>query len=275
MKPALIRAAWMGLALGTASFPALAQMHNNLEKQMTCEHNLFDSDHQRHCDIREQSVANVGRLTVDVGQNGGASIKGWLQPDVLVRTKVETQADSQAEADMMASRVMINATGGEVRAMGPDSANNAGWSVSYEIFVPQSSDLNLKANNGGLNISDVRGAIHFEVNNGGVNLKRVGGDVGGSANNGGINIELGGSTWDGRQLELNTHNGGVNITLPANYSAHLLAETGMGSIRSDFPITLPGNLKSRQVDFSLGAGGPLIHITTGNGGINFKRSDTQ
>ncbi|MEI9973912.1 MAG: hypothetical protein WDO73_18790 [Ignavibacteriota bacterium] len=56
--------------------------------------------------------------------------------------------------------------------------------MSYEIFVPQNSDLNLKGNNGGMTVSDVRGQIHFDVNNGGVHLKRVAGDVTGATVNG-------------------------------------------------------------------------------------------
>jgi DUF4097 and DUF4098 domain-containing protein YvlB len=145
--------------------------------------------------------------------------------------------------------------------------------VSYEIFVPQNTDLNLKSNNGGLTIADVRGQIRFDVNNGGVHLKRVAGDVSGATVNGGIQAELAGPTWDGRQLELTTHNGGVTVAMPATYSAHLQVETGLGGIQSDFPVTMQGEVRPRRLDFSVGAGGPLVHITTGNGGIKLKRTD--
>jgi hypothetical protein len=29
------------------------------------------------------------------------------------------------------------------------------------------------------------------------------------------------------------------------------------------------------VDSNIGAGGPMIHITTGNGGVNIKRAESQ
>jgi hypothetical protein len=275
MKSALITAASIGLAVYPGASSLFAQMQDNSEKQMTCQNDGYDSDHVRHCEIREQSVPGVGRLSVDVGQNGGATVKGWLRSDVLVRARVEAAADTQSAATGMASQVLIDSTGGQVRAMGPDSANNAWWSVSYEIFVPQTTDLSLKGNNGGMTVADVRGQIHFDVNNGGVHLKRLAGDVSGVTVNGGIQVELAGATWDGRQLELTTHNGGVTVAMPPNYSAHLQAETGLGSIQSDFPVTMQGNVRSRQLDFSVGAGGPLIHITTGNGGIKLKRTDLQ
>src|SRR5438105_9252531 len=144
----------------------------------------------------------------------------------------------------MASRVMIDGSGGQVRATGPESANNSSWSVSYEIFVPQVTDVTLKTHNGGLTISDVRGQIHFDAVNGGVHLKRVAGEVSGATVNGGIDVELNGATADWRQMELSTHNGGVTVAVPSNYSARIQAETGMGRIQSAFP--LPPNIDVRS-----------------------------
>jgi len=275
MRSALMGAAWIGLAVTAASVPSLAQLRDNSEKQMTCQNGGYDTDHARHCEIREQSLPSIGRLSVDAGRNGGTSIKGWLRSDVLVRARVEASADTEAAASMLASQVSIDGSGGEVRAMGPESANNSSWSVSYEIFVPQVTDLNLKTHNGGMNISDVRGQIHFEVNNGGVNLKRVAGDVTGSTVNGGINVELTGTMYDGRQMELSTRNGGVRVSMPASYSAHVQAETGAGNIHSDFPFAMDGAARQRKVDFNVGAGGPLIHITTNNGGVSISRAQSQ
>jgi DUF4097 and DUF4098 domain-containing protein YvlB len=276
MRSVLTRAAWIGLALSTASIPLLAQVQNNSEKQLTCANGGYDSDRARHCEIREQTLPSIGRLTIDSGQNGGVTVKGWQRADVLVRARVEASAETEAAASIVASRVMVDGSGGQVRATGPDRMDNSWWSVSYEVFVPQTSDLNLKSNNGGITISDVRGQIHFDANNGGVHLKRVLGDVSGATNNGGIQVELAGATWDGRQMELSTHNGGVTVTMPAQYSARIQAETGMGRIQSDFP--LPPNTatgRNQRLDFNVGAGGAPIHITTGNGGIRLKRAESQ
>ena len=48
-----------------------------------------------------------------------------------------------------------------MRATGPESVdnNNSWWSVIYEIFVPQNTDLTVTARNGGIDISGVRGQI--------------------------------------------------------------------------------------------------------------------
>jgi len=275
MRSAFASAAWIGLALSTGGVPLLAQLQDNSEKQMTCQNGGSNGDRARHCEIREQASPAVGRLNVDAGRNGGATVKGWLRSEVLVRARVEASAETEAAAALLASQVLIDSSGGQVHATGPESADNSGWSVSYEIFVPQNTDLSLKTYNGGVTISDVRGQIRFDGHNGGVHLKRVAGDVAGATVNGGVQVELTGPMWDGRQLEVSTHNGGVDVAVPSYYSAHVQAETQSGGVQSDFPAGPEANARPRRLDFNLGSGGPLIHITTTNGHVRLKRAESQ
>jgi hypothetical protein len=267
------------LALATAAFGQIRdnqeKMRDNQDKEMTCEKTASGSSQARFCEIREQSSAAVGVLNVDAGRNGGATVKGWSRNEVLVRTRVEGWADSDANARAVASQVYVDASGGHVQAHGPASADNSsdktGWSVSFEIFVPQATSLTVKTVNGGINVSDIRGSLRFEANNGGINLKRLAGDVTGSTVNGGVNLELAGKTWDGSQIQVTTQNGGVNISVPETYSAHFRTETHNGAVRSEFPMNVTGDIRSGNRDFSIGAGGPLIHVTTTNGGVNLKK----
>jgi hypothetical protein len=46
-------------------------------------------------------------------------------------------------------------------------------------------------------------------------------------------------------------------------------------MQSDFPAGLEGNTRPRRLDFNLGSGGSLIHISTGNGGVRLKRAEAQ
>jgi DUF4097 and DUF4098 domain-containing protein YvlB len=253
----LLRISATTLAIAAAAF---GQMQDNQAKQLACE-NGGHSDQARYCEMREQPLAAMGVLNVDAGQNGGATMKGWSRSEVLVRTRVEGWGSSDTDARGVASQVSINTSGGHVQAQGPVSGNNAGWSVSFEIFVPEATNLTVKTVNGGIKISDVRGTLQFEATNGGIHLARLAGEITGSTVNGGVHLELAGATW----------NGGVNIALPDNYSAHFQTETQNGGLHSDFPLNLQDELQSRNHDFSMGGGGPLIHVTTTNGGVKLSR----
>ena len=273
MKSAITGVACIALAAATG-IPSFAQMRDNTEKQLSCQNGGNDGDRARHCEVREQSLPAIGRLNLDASPNGGLTVKGWLRGDVLVRARIEATGETESAAAAMVSQVMIDGSGGQVRATGPASHDNNWWSVSYEVFVPQTTDLTLKSHNGGLNISDVRGQIQFEVTNGGVNLKRLAGDVSGSTVNGGIQVELTGPSWEGRQMEISTRNGGVTVAMPASYSAHIQAETNSGGIQSDFPVAMEGNTRPRRLDFMLGGGGPLVHVTTTNGSVRLKHAES-
>ena len=147
------------------------------------------------------------------------------------------------------------------------------WSVSYEVFVPRKSDLNLVSHNGGLSIADVNGNLAFNATNGGVVLRRVGGTVKGGTTNGGLVVELTGDRWDGEALDVRTTNGGIVMSIPENYSAHLETGTVNGNISIDFPVTVQGRI-TRELAVNLGSGGALVRAMTTNGGVRIKRAGT-
>jgi DUF4097 and DUF4098 domain-containing protein YvlB len=142
--------------------------------------------------------------------------------------------------------------------------------VSYEVFVPRRSDVSVETHNGGIAIADVNGKVDFNATNGGVVLRRVGGAVRGSTTNGGLVIELSGDRWDGETLDVSTTNGGVIMSVPENYSAHLETGTVNGSISVDFPVTVQGRI-NKELAVNLGAGGATVKAMTTNGGVRITR----
>lgn len=226
-----------------------------------------------HCEMREQTLAPTGgTIAIDGRQNGGVSVKGWDQNQVLVRARVQTGALTADEAAALARQITIDVSGGKIHANGPENRKNYHWSVSFEVFVPRRADLSLETHNGGISISEVNGKIEFTALNGGVVLRKVGGAVRGSTTNGGIVVELSGDRWDGETLDVRTTNGGVVMSVPENYSAHLQTGTVNGSISLDFPITVQGQI-NKQLAVNLGSGGATVKAMTTNGGVRIKRTN--
>lgn len=249
-----------------------AQKEKVKDKSLTCNENSWYNDRLvGNCEIREQTLAlSGGTISIDGRQNGGVSVKGWDQNQVLVRARVQTGAPSAEEAKSLAGQVRIETSGAKIFASGPDSRRDYHWDVSYEVFVPRRADLSVETQNGGIAIADVNGRIDFTALNGGVVLKRVGGAVRGSTTNGGLVIELAGDRWDGESLDVSTTNGGVIMSVPENYSAHLQTGTVNGSVNVDFPVNVQGKL-TKQVAFDLGSGGATVKAMTTNGGVHLKR----
>ena len=265
--------------LATAVISGPAQKNDKTDKikskdgSLTC-HNERSWDGDRlvsNCEIREQTLAPSGSLSIDGRRNGGVSVKGWDQNQVLVRARVQTAAPTDAEAAALAQQVRIETGGSKVFASGPENERNHHWDVSYEIFVPRRQDVSIETHNGGIAISEVNGKIDFEATNGGVVLRRVGGAVRGSTTNGGLVIELAGDRWDGETLDVSTTNGGVVMTVPENYSAHLETGTVNGGINVDFPVTVQGPI-NKQLAVNLGSGGATVKAVTTNGGVRIRRA---
>jgi len=248
-----------------ASVAALAQ-----EKSLSCDDNWNNGDRVGHCLIREQTIPATGAVTVDGKKNGGVSVKGWDRREVLVRAKVQTWANTKRDAEVIAGQVYVAADGGNIHAEGPSNGGDQWWAVSYEVFVPRNTNLSLKTHNGGISITEVRGQIEFDALNGGVTLRHLAGHVKGTTKNGGLNIELDGNRWDGEGMDVTTTNGGVNLKVPENYSAHLETGTVNGGMKFDFPVTVQGEIK-RELSTDLGSGGPTIRARTTNGGVTIRR----
>lgn len=224
-----------------------------------------------NCEIREQTLAlSGGTIAVDGRQNGGVSVKGWDQNQVLVRARVQTGAPTAADAEALAKEIRIETSGAKIFASGPENRQDYHWDVSYEVFVPRRADLSIETHNGGIVISEVNGRIDFSATNGGVVLRRVGGTVKGSTTNGGLVIELTGDRWDGETLDVSTTNGGVVMSIPENYSAHLETGTVNGGISVDFPVAMQE--RSKELAVNLGSGGATVKARTTNGGVRIQRS---
>ena len=253
-----------------AALPLCAQMNDNHEKTLSCDKQGSWNDRGHFCEIREQTLPAMNALNVDGGTNGGVSVKGWNRGDILVRAMVQTNAPTDSEAKSNASQVRVSTSGGQIKADAPDFGNDHGYAVSYEVFVPHSIDLKLKAHNGGVAISDVRGRIDFETTNGGASLNRLAGTVHGHTQNGGLKVLMMGDRWDGTEFDASTTNGGVQMSVPASYNARLETSTVNGGISLDFPVTVSGKI-SRELAVNLGSGGPLVRVTTVNGGVKIQR----
>jgi DUF4097 and DUF4098 domain-containing protein YvlB len=275
-KKALTHITLICAALCLAVSAGFAQADNS-RYSLTCrDQDNYDNDspRARHCEVKEQTLAATGALNVDGMQNGGISVKSWERNDVLVRYRIQTQGATQAEADNLASQIRVTTAGGQVRAEGPEQNGKLQWDVGYEIFVPRQTNLSLRTHNGGIGISGVHGQIEFEATNGGVALKQLGGNVKGETVNGGLSVELIGNTWDGEGLNVKTTNGGLSVSVPDNYSAHLDTGTVNGGFAVS-PSIAEVKRGTKQLSLNLGSGGTSLRIHTTNGGVSIKRRESR
>jgi hypothetical protein len=226
----------------------------------------FFGGSEQACELRSTTfpLAN-GRLNVTT-QNGAIEIIGEDRHDVALEARVSVHAGSESEAANILHQITITA-GGTVEAHGPHPSGSRNWSVSFKLRVPHHLAAELRTMNGALSLTAIDGNIHGETTNGGLEFSRLAGDVHLTTTNGGIHATLDGPTWHGTGLEATTTNGGVSVSVPSNYSAHLVASTVNGGISLDVPNANQNGVHRHDVDTNLGSGGPTLHFETVNGGV--------
>lgn len=269
LAPALVAA----LTVATAATPAHAQVRDVQDWLDRCETGWSDSDSRREraCEVRELTLPADGRtLVVDGRANGGVRVEGWDRPEILVQALISATARTADEARSRAGSIRILTDDARVRAEGPRMEDQGGWSVSYRVYVPRQTDLELRARNGGLRVEAVHGHIGLETRNGAITLTGVSGEVRGRTTNGGVTVRLDGVAWNGPGLDVQTTNGSVNLYFPEAYAANVQTGTVNGRIRTDIPITVQGELR-RDLSIQLGQGGAPIKVRTTNGSVRIRQ----
>ena len=230
-----------------------------------------DRDRGWFCEVRELTMsADMDPIRVDAGPNGGIRVNGWERNEIRVRARVSAHARDDEAAQDLARQVEVVTGGSRIQSDGPDTDRRESWSVSFELFVPTSSNLDLDTRNGGVAIDGVAGRLRFNTTNGGIRLEDVAGDVNGSTRNGGLDIRLTGSEWQGTGLDVRTTNGGIELSMPHGYNARLETGTVNGGMSIDFPVTVQGRI-GRELSTDIGRGGKMIRVKTTNGGVTIRK----
>ncbi len=251
-------------------------------------------------------LAPGGRISLE-NFNGSVEITGSDRPDVeITGTKFADSREllSDIRIDVAASGNTIR-----VRTIRPEGRWRGDMGARYLLRVPKRCDLDeISTSNGGIRVEDVEGRTRLQTSNGSVKTLRVRGDVDVHTSNGAVEAEeISGSleaatsngairarlAGYGQPVHLKTSNGGVELNLDGRNAGDVRATTSNGAITlrmpssagarikavtsshnrvsSDFDITMRGTISPHHVEGTIGGGGPMIELTTSNGGIRLLR----
>jgi DUF4097 and DUF4098 domain-containing protein YvlB len=130
--------------------------------------------------------------------------------------------------------------------------------------------VQVSTGNGDVEVRGAKASVRVTTGNGDVNVTTAEGPVDVRSGNGDIDVKI--SALRAKEdMAFHTGSGSVQLTLPANYSGELDATTGNGSIRSDFDLKVKGQLSPRRVRATIGDGGPMLRMSTGNGEFEIRK----
>ncbi len=223
-----------------------------------------------------------GRIEVE-NFNGPVEISGWDQNSVeITGTKYASTPERLKEL-----RIDVAASTGSVtiRTMRPlDRYGNS--SARYVLRVPRGANLErivtsngpirlddldggarVRTSNGPVHASHIRGELDIETSNGPVEATGVTGSTTVRTSNGPVQLTLDAVG----ELRATTSNGPITVRVPPGTGAEVRARTSNGPISSDFEVKSEGFFSKDRLDGSIGAGGPLLDLTTSNGPIRIMK----
>ena len=217
--------------------------------------------------------------------NGAVYVDSWAKPVVKVVAIKSVRGGSHNEAEEFMKEVKINIEefSNEIRisAEYPRQDSFSGfWSlltgsgkpsvtISYELTVPENSELDIRTTNGAIEIRNISDNISARTTNGSVKLENVSGNIQAKSTNGAVKASLQTFQTNG-EIEMHTTNGRIELELPETVSSELSARTTNGKISTDFPVTVQGGLSSRKIEGTIGAGDGKIDLRTTNGSITIR-----
>jgi hypothetical protein len=154
-------------------------------------------------------------------------------------------------------------------------SNNWKWGgnrakLTFEVQVPRGVLFHAMTTNGAVHCVKLESVVEAATTNGDVEVS-TSEWASAKTTNGGVRVSMGNAKWSG-ELEEETTNGSVDVTLPASAEFKVDAGTTNGGISTAFPISVQGRFNSKSLSGTVGGGGRDLKLATTNGGIELKKS---
>lgn len=223
--------------------------------------------------VRTYDLPPAGTLELR-NRNGLIEVDGVDAPTVEVRAEriVKSTSDDAAREilgrlriseDVQPDHVRIETEGLDGLVIGVSTE------VRYHVRAPRALALDLHTSNGGIRLSGLEGAVVARTTNGGITGTDLAGGVEARTTNGGLRVDFARVGDD--SIDLRATNGGVVLGLPETAAADLsLSATNGGVSVTGLPFEATGEQTRRRMKGRLNGGGPLIELSTTNGGVRVR-----
>lgn len=228
-----------------------------------------------------ESAVRAVESNPPIEQSGNSIRIGYNLPEeskrhVSISYEVTVPSDTALQAhsgsgdigvEGLRKNVTVTTGSGDVnlRDLGPQSnaRTGSGSIKGQDIALP----FTAHTGSGGVQ-ADLTGNGNADVESGSGDVRLRGLKGGLRARTGSGDITVDGNVQSG--WNLHTGSGSVRMSVGSSQGFNLYARTGSGSIHSDLPITMQGNLNRHELKGTVRGGGPDVEVSTGSGDVELK-----
>jgi hypothetical protein len=236
----------------------------------------FKATHERTEDLSTPiSPGTTLSAKTDVGS---ISVIGSSTTDCSVHATIKTRAHTDERAVQLADQttVLLSSIESEVemKIQKPRLSRGEGISVDLRIETPQQVHLDCATDVGNVRISNTTGKIKANSDVGKIICTNVSNHLKLQTDVGDIRVKCLDSTIEPCKIDISTDVGSITFDGPVNLSAVVNASTGVGSIKTNVPISITGKIVRDVVSSSItgriGDGQGVLKLKAGVGSITIK-----
>lgn len=233
-----------------------------------------------------------GSLFAAQTHNGSITVNGASVTDCNLTATIIARAGTEEKAQKLAeqTKIILEPSPGRLTAKieKPLLVSNQSIAVDLDVTVPNRTNLEFSTHNGAIKVANVTGQVDGITHNGSVTTQQVCGtaklqtrngsitcdDISGDAqlktHNGSVKVRYSQAAPPACDISIVSYNGQIELAGPPNLSAAIEASSHNGSIRTELPITVVGNIGKKSLSGSIGTGQGKVHLETHNGSITIK-----
>jgi len=233
------------------------------------------ADRAKYERIEHLSAPITSGITLAVETHvGSISITGADVSDCNITAAICVKASTKEKAKKLAEQVKIKLEPGpdtlSIKVEKPAALEERCLKVDFDITAPRQLNLNCTADVGSTKVSDISGRIRASVDVGKITCKEIAGDVDLKTDVGKVRVVYSETASAICNADIKTDVGKIDFTGPPNLSARLEASTDVGSIKTDLPITLTGEISRKRLKGTIGTGEGNLRFKTNVGSINIR-----
>lgn len=204
---------------------------------------------------------------------GSITIDGRDVTECNVTATISVKAPTDEEAKDLAEQIKIELDRDgntlTVRTEKPRTKKRRSISIGFNITVPKQTALELGSDVGKIRVSNITEKIKATTDVGQITCKEISGDINLKVDVGTVKVVYSKAAPADCNATITTNVGGIDLTTPLNFSAAVDADTDVGSIRTDLPLTVRGKI-GKSLHGTIGSGEGKLYLRTDVGSIRIR-----
>lgn len=210
------------------------------------------------------AVTVPAKYNVDLQTAGGSVTVQDLEGEARAHT-----SGGSLRFGEIKGRVYGRTSGGSIKVIGATEDVDVETSGGGIDIGDTGGKVVARTSGGSIKVGNTKGAVTAETSGGGIDVAGVVGPITARTSGGSIRAAM--TAQPTGPCTLGTSGGGIELRVAENVKIDLDAETSGGTVKTDLPVTVQGEMKRNQLRSKVNGGGPKVTLNTSGGGINIRK----